>query len=165
MGLRTGQSLHEDCLKAFKILNLYFLLLICFHCDLFSKFEDSTSLMYRCKTCVFASCASCGTTAKEQTQLGDLKKEDQTYLWYCSGCQRCTFCGQWKIKTTSFNTTGTRSYSKVCHACEHPQCRSCGDKHVGKRALLQNNPSIKGAEFNRRWYCSKTACHKKCMKP
>ena len=29
-----------------------------------------------------------------------LKKEDQTYLWYCDGCQRCTFCGLWKEKKT-----------------------------------------------------------------
>ena len=160
MGLRTGQGLHEDCLKAFKILAFLLSIFIYFHRDLFSKFEDSTSLMYRCKTCVFASCASCGTTAKKQTQLKNLKKEGQTYLWYCSTCQRCTFCGQWKNKSTDVKDGGSQHHSEVCRACEHPQCHSCGDRHAGKKALYDSNPNIKGTKFARRWYCSKNTCQK-----
>ena len=148
----------------FKILHLYFLFFIYFHRDLFSKFEDSTSLMYRCKTCVFASCASCGTTAKKQTQLKNLKKEGQTYLWYCSECKRCTFCGQWKEKSSAFKNDGERRYSSVCLECEHPRCHSCGEQHAGKQALRADHPDRKGVKFSRRWYCDATACRKVCTK-
>ena len=50
--------------------------------------------IYRCKTCVFPSCASCATTAKKKTQCSDLKKDGTTYLWYCDGCQHTFECGQ-----------------------------------------------------------------------
>ena len=117
---------------------------------------------YRCRTCVFPACASCHAEAKKNISLDEFTKQNSQLSWYCDECQQCTFCGEWQKKTLNFTEVGTRTYSDICIWCEHPRCRSCGDKHVGKQALRRDNPGIRGAQFSRVWYCRKPACQKIC---
>ena len=100
--------------------------------------------------------------SKKKVCLSEFTTENDKYVWHCEKCQRCTFCGVWKEKVTKFKDDGAWHFGDVCYECEHPPCHSCGHRHVGKRALLGNNPGIKGTQFNKKWYCDKAACQEMC---